>query len=328
MVNKNKDLCGYEKINFNKNDYQKIILERNVKDNYFNLLDAHQIDFKTKMEQNSLPIIIRENFILQDEILYEANPDIVKVCVLVHGLEGTPEDLRKMRSIAQYYCPDCIFILSEENEDDTWDNIERMGRKLANEVASFLKYYTTDDRLEISFIGFSLGGLIIRAGIPYLKDFKKYFKTLITINTPHIGSISSKFLVNTGMKFMTKFKKNKSLREMTLEDDEGYLIKLSKREGLEWFETFILMGTYNDGYAPFESCKMLYSFQRSSKSHFIEMAKNLYNRFKGKRIIKMGLYCPQTNKGFGYYLGRDAHVNVLDNTFLKHLIFYQLKEYI
>lgn len=125
---------------------------------------------------------------------------------MVHGLEGTSCDMRVIWSILSYFCPDTIFVLSEENEEDTKDNIGKMGIKLAREVKSFLEYYDNSGKYQISFIGHSLGGLIIWSALPYLKKYKDQFHTLATINTPHLGSTSKKFLVNTGMKFLTRFK--------------------------------------------------------------------------------------------------------------------------
>ena len=74
-----------------------------------------------------------------------------------------------IRSILSYFCPDTIFVLSEENEEDTKDNIGWMGIKLAREVKSFLEYFNNGNKFKISFIGHSLGGLIIWAALPYLK---------------------------------------------------------------------------------------------------------------------------------------------------------------
>ena len=60
-----------------------------------------------------------------------------------------------------YLCPNTVYILSEENEDNTKDNIETMGIKLSQEVKNFIANYTDGKELKISFIGHSLGGLIV-----------------------------------------------------------------------------------------------------------------------------------------------------------------------
>ena len=52
--------------------------------------------------------------------------------------------MRTIRSILSYLCPDTIFVLSEENEADTKESINKMGILLAREVKSFLEYYNAD----------------------------------------------------------------------------------------------------------------------------------------------------------------------------------------
>lgn len=51
------------------------------------------------------------------------------------------------------------------------------------------------------------------------------------------------------------------------------------------------------------------------------MAKNIYENIKSDRIIKIGYYVPNLHKGIDYFLGRGAHIDILDNTFLMILIF-------
>lgn len=328
IVSQAKLNCGYEKIGFKKAEYLKIIEARNIRDSYFDKALIIDEEFKQRYLSNKLPLLIREDFIFDDKKEKPQETRTVKVCVMVHGLEACSEDLRNMRSLARFYCTDVLFMLSEDNEENTNDSIENMGKKLANEVSTYLNYYLGEHELEISFIGHSLGGLITRAALPHLAAFKKYFKSFITIGTPHIGCITKKFLVSTGIKIMTKLKKNQSLREMCMEDDEGYLVKLSKAEGLGWFKYIVFIAAFNDGYVPYDSSKVLFSFQKNQNSIFMEMAKNIYESLNARRVIKIGIHVPDVDKGFEYYLGRKAHIDILDNTFLKHLIFHQLKEYI
>lgn len=327
-MTQNKVNCGYEKLGFKQAEYIKILEARNVRDIYYDKVLILDDEFKARYLTNKLPILIREDFIFDDKKDKPPKDGVVKICVMVHGLEACSDDLRNMRSLARFHCPDVLFMLSEDNEQNTRDSIENMGKKLAQEIDKYISYYMTDNDLEISFIGHSLGGLIIRASLPYLSEYKNYFKSYITIGTPHLGCLTKKFLVSTGLKIMTKFKKYQSLREMTLEDDEGYLVKLSKTEGLEWFKYIILVAAYNDGYVPVESSKILYSYQKNKNSIFMEMARNIYESIEAKRIIKIGVFVPDVDKGFEYYLGRKAHLDVLDNHFLKHLLFHQLKEYL
>ena len=54
---------------------------------------------------------------------------------------------------------------------------------------------------KISFVGHSLGGLIIRAALEYLQpDFKSFFHAFISLGTPHLGYMhNSPPLVNAGL---------------------------------------------------------------------------------------------------------------------------------
>lgn len=47
-----------------------------------------------------------------------------------------------------------------------------------------------------------MGGLIIRSSLNYLNKYIETIHGLVTINTPHLGSSSDNFLVNTGMRIL------------------------------------------------------------------------------------------------------------------------------
>jgi poly(3-hydroxyalkanoate) synthetase len=62
-----------------------------------------------------------------------------------------------------------LFLLSQANEDKTDDCILEMGVRLAKEVKKFIIEFCPGTNLaKLSFIGFSLGGLIARAALPHL----------------------------------------------------------------------------------------------------------------------------------------------------------------
>jgi len=61
-------------------------------------------------------------------------------------------------------------------------------------------YDDISNGLRISFIGHSLGGIIIRTALPYLSNYKKLMFSYLTLSTPHIGAGNSKsFVVNKGI---------------------------------------------------------------------------------------------------------------------------------
>ena len=87
----------------------------------------------------------------------------------------------------------------------------------------------------ISFIGHSLGGVIIRAAIPHLKEFSDRFCSFISFSSPHLGFLyGSSNLVDAGLWVMKKFMKIQSINQLSLKDakkiEDCFLYKLSKME--------------------------------------------------------------------------------------------------
>ena len=88
-----------------------------------------------------------------------------------------------------------------------------MGNKLAIEVESYIKEW--NDGLifkKISFIGHSIGGVIIRSALPHLEKFKDKFWMYISLSSPHLGyAFSESTLIKTGIWFLKRWKNSKSL---------------------------------------------------------------------------------------------------------------------
>ena len=62
---------------------------------------------------------------------------------------------------------------------------------------------------KVSFIGHSLGGLIIRAAIPYLDDLQAKLHTYMSMSSPHLGYMyNSNKLLDAGMWVMKNWKKS------------------------------------------------------------------------------------------------------------------------
>lgn len=67
-----------------------------------------------------------------------------------------------------------------------------MGKNLASEVSMFISDWCPGSCLgRISFIGHSLGGLIIRAALPHLEEYANKMFTFMTFSSPHLGYIFS-----------------------------------------------------------------------------------------------------------------------------------------
>ena len=105
--------------------------------------------------------------------------------------------------------PDAIFLSSSSNEDQTEGDIMEMGERLANEVRQYIQSFCPVSCLaRISFIGHSLGGIIIRAALPHLEEFKDKFYTYMSLSSPHLGYMyNSSKLFDAGMWFFKKWRK-------------------------------------------------------------------------------------------------------------------------
>ena len=117
------------------------------------------------------------------------------------------------------------------------------GRRLAQEVKAFVRQACSEvEIVKMSFVGFSMGGLIIRAALPYLAEYRRKFFTFLTLSSPHLGfsKSESSSVVSYGLWALKKSTKSIALSQLTLTDhpsfEETCLYKLSLMPCLEWFE--------------------------------------------------------------------------------------------
>ncbi len=127
-----------------------------------------------------------------------------------------------------------------------------MGYRLAQEVHQHIRESCPGNQLgRLSFIGHSLGGLIIRAALPYLDKFKSKMHGFLTLCTPHLGYMyKSSKLVGAGLWFLKKWRKSVSLAQLSMSDnkvvEKTALFELSKSEGLKWFKHVMLVSSFQD----------------------------------------------------------------------------------
>ena len=118
----------------------------------------------------------------------------VHLVVCVHGLEGNSGDLRLIRTYLELALPGARldFLMSEQNQESTFDDIEVMTEQLIQEIVD----HSDADGLEpdrISFIGHSLGNLIIRSAVAHanFKPNVSKLHTYLSLSGPHLGTHSS-----------------------------------------------------------------------------------------------------------------------------------------
>ncbi|KAJ3179763.1 hypothetical protein HDU85_004764 [Gaertneriomyces sp. JEL0708] len=207
-----------------------------------------------------------------DAIIQSAmqSPNPIRGChvvVFVHGLLGSAYDFRQYRNKvvqARYNlnmsANDIVFLNSNSNEDDTFEDIEVLANNLAKEVLDFVR--ERDLQVErMSFVCHSLGGLIARCAIEKheMQQFRPYFHTFTTFGTPHLsGARSSNFFLRAFASLYQCIERSKCLDQLHLRDSRDprqcLLYKLATNsQALESFQKVRLIASVQDGYAGLHS---------------------------------------------------------------------------
>ena len=97
-----------------------------------------------------------------------------------------------------------------------------MGLKLANEVDQYIKESCPGSQLgRLTIIGYSLGGLIVRAALPHLEKYKSKMHGFLTMCSPHLGYMyKSGKLFSTGMWVLKAWKKSIVLNQLSMSDSK------------------------------------------------------------------------------------------------------------
>ncbi|KAM7136042.1 protein FAM135A isoform 2-T2 [Molossus nigricans] len=194
----------------------------------------------------------------------DSSEEGVHLIVCVHGLDGNSADLRLVKTYIELGLPGgrIDFLMSERNQNDTFADFDSMTDRLLDEIIQYIQIYSLTVS-KISFIGHSLGNLIIRSVLtrPRFKYYLHKLHTFLSLSGPHLGTLyNSSALVNTGLWFMQKWKKSGSLLQLTCRDHsdprQTFLYKLSNKAGLHYFKNVVLVGSLQDRYVPYHSARI------------------------------------------------------------------------
>ncbi|CAM4533553.1 unnamed protein product [Caretta caretta] len=257
----------------------------------------------------------------------EGSEDGIHLIVCVHGLDGMLADLRLVKTYIELGLPGgrIDFLMSERNQNDTFADFDSMTDRLLDEIIQYIQIYNLTIS-KISFIGHSLGNLIIRSVLtrPRFKYYLNKLHTFLSLSGPHLGTLyNSSALVNTGLWFMQKWKKSGSLLQLTCRDHsdprQTFLYKLSKKAGLHYFKNIVLVGSLQDRYVPYHSariemCKTALKDKQSGPI-YAEMIQNLLLPVLQNKECNLVRYnvinaLPNTADSL---IGRAAHIAVLDS---------------
>ena len=256
--------------------------------------------------------------------------------VLVHGFEGNSNDMRILKNEIGLINPSIVFLPSAANQDDTGADVISMGKKLAAEVKSYIKEWNNGLIFKkISFIGHSIGGVIIRAALPDLEEFKDKFWLYLSLSSPHLGYVfSDSTLIKTGMWVLKRWKGSKSLEQFMQNDhkdlNESCLYKLSEYNGLNWFKYVYLLSSHQDNYSPYESSRIQFnssSLSNDKKSeNYKNMACNILSKITNNTLKRIDVNFVIQEKNFDSFIGRTAHIQFLENTDFMKIMFYHIED--
>lgn len=198
------------------------------------------------------------------------------VIFFVHGFQGHHMDLRLVRDHWLLLDPGAECVMSDANEDRTLDSLAEMGARLADEVAGALgslfghgrqhatKWSAAGPLEKISFVGHSLGNLIIRAALTddALSPYLRHMHAFVSISAPHLGYLySSNNVFNGGLWLLKHLNKGSAvMHELTLTDRpdmrDCYLYRLSQAQCWEYFKHVLLLSSPQDKYVPYHSARI------------------------------------------------------------------------
>ncbi|OQR87170.1 hypothetical protein THRCLA_10492 [Thraustotheca clavata] len=181
---------------------------------HLNLVQIHynQAQLNSRLRQSTMHSrwhgranLLKSRINQWEKSLHDAQPlptDIINkpilpknIFVLVHGVYGSPTDLAAIVKKLHLKFPseDALIIQSRGNKGKTLRGLEKCGSNLAEEISDILmKYRTGANQHQLSFVGHSLGGLIIRQSLIYLQEIfaKQNIECIsyVSVCTPQLGS--------------------------------------------------------------------------------------------------------------------------------------------
>eukprot|EP00357_Protocruzia_adherens_P011452 CAMPEP_0115014822 /NCGR_PEP_ID=MMETSP0216-20121206/26337_1 /TAXON_ID=223996 /ORGANISM="Protocruzia adherens, Strain Boccale" /LENGTH=844 /DNA_ID=CAMNT_0002384695 /DNA_START=9 /DNA_END=2543 /DNA_ORIENTATION=- len=261
---------------------------------------------------------------------FKKDYDGIHLFILVHGFQGNPFDMRLIKNNISTLYPDSVFMCASSNEGLTDDDIHNQGLRLSEEVQGYIaEWCPTGNLAKLSFIGHSMGGLVIRSALPHLQEYSDKMHLYMTLSSPHLGYMfNSGKLVNAGLWVLKKWKKSQSLQQLMMTDEKDpkdtFLFKASKLEGLTWFKHVALISSFQDSYAPYESarieiCKNAAN-DPSRGSAYIEMARNLLHDMELQVLYRIDVNFKIKTKNLDNFIGRTAHIRFLEDQSLMQMI--------
>lgn len=292
-----KDLYSFNKLDventtlFQKPEWNPFFFEEIYKKNAEPESEGLSTTSIMNMVRSSIKKNVRLGNLYNSRVMLQKKQHLV---IMVHGYHASHFDMRVYQNFLAKIIPHSIFLISKANEDMTKKRIGQMGRDLAEEIQGYMQQSCLNF-WKISFIGHSLGGVIIRAALPHLGQYKPKFFSFVSLSSPHLGCRQNKSsLVNLGMAFMDKFQKDVVISELNMNDHENpretFMYKLAKNDHLNLFNNVILVSSPQDSYVPYTSARIQPlepTGDDPTDLAIFQMAKNVWNRVNNDMIVRL-----------------------------------------
>jgi hypothetical protein len=142
-------------------------------------------------------------------------------------------------------------------------------------------------------------------------------------------------IVDAGMWLLKYWRKSKCLTQLRMSDEKNiencFLYKLSEQKGLGWFKHVILVSSFQDQYAPFDSARIQIctkAEQDASKGNdYITMARNILSNLPLDVLYRIDVNFRITDKNLDAMIGRTAHIQFLECQSVMKMLIFRFKEF-
>ena len=97
---------------------------------------------------------------------------------------------------------------------------------------------------------------------------------------------------------------------------KSVIYQLSKMPGLNWFKHVILVSSYQDSYAPFDSARIQINNRASANDEkgniYTEMAQNILKNLPQDVLYRIDIDFSITDNNLDSFIGRTAHIQFLE----------------
>eukprot|EP00049_Salpingoeca_infusionum_P000688 m.41668 g.41668 ORF g.41668 m.41668 type:complete len:917 (+) comp10596_c0_seq2:103-2853(+) len=280
------------------------------------------------------------------------------VFVCVHGLNGCRYDLRTFKLEIARIMPSAKFVMVDSLESLTHASIQVQANALVVELVEKLR--DCRNATHVSFVAHSLGNVVSRCALqdPRLRklfgvltpgifseeELKAHaasvdplasilsgataqqqanpltLHTFVSLCAPHLGTLELGGMVTTGMWFLSKWRKSKSIPQLNLKDgrsaQDSLLYRLSSADSLAHFNNVVLVASPQDGYSSLASALLTPpsagSAGSSRRGVCDDMRRNLLRSLTRANLVRTQTLFPAERPSLSGFIGRKAHINVLD----------------